>query len=59
MTRFGRITQSTRVCTRLKQAQAISYATGRACFRAGEIRVVDSNGAIQRIIPFADRNRTL
>ena len=29
----------------LSQQQAIDYATGRACFRSGEIRILDSNGA--------------
>jgi hypothetical protein len=29
----------------LTQEQAIDYATGRACFRSGEIRVLDSTGS--------------
>jgi hypothetical protein len=36
----------------LNQEQAIDYATGRACFRSGEIRVLDSSGGIERTIPF-------
>jgi hypothetical protein len=36
----------------LNQKDAIDYATGRACFRSGEIRIVNSNGAVERIIPF-------
>ena len=36
----------------LSQEQAIDYATGRACFRCGEIRVLDSNGAVERTLPF-------
>jgi hypothetical protein len=28
----------------LNQQGAIDYATGRACFRSGEIRVLDSTG---------------
>jgi len=43
----------------LTQEQAISYAQGRACFRAGEIRVLDSNGNIERIIPFSESDRKL
>jgi hypothetical protein len=38
---------------------AISYAQGRACFRAGEIRVLDSNGNVERIIPFDETKRRL
>jgi hypothetical protein len=34
----------------LNQEQAIDYATGRACFRSGEIRVLDSSGNVERII---------
>src|SRR5207249_11490185 len=39
--------------------QAINSAQGRACFRSGEIRILDSNGTVERTIPFteADRNR--
>jgi hypothetical protein len=43
----------------LSQAQAIDYATCRACFRRGEIRLLDSNGAVTRIIPFDERDRAL
>ena len=43
----------------LNQEQAIDYATGRACFRSGEIRVLDSNGEIERIIPFSEADRKL
>jgi hypothetical protein len=38
---------------------AISYAQTRACFRSGEIRIVDSSGKIERIIPFNESNRKL
>ena len=31
----------------------------RACFRSSEIRIVDANGAIERIIPFNETNRKL
>jgi hypothetical protein len=43
----------------LKQEQAIGYAQGRACFRSGEIRILDSSGAIERIIPFNEADRKL
>jgi hypothetical protein len=43
----------------LDQEQAIDYAIIRPCFRFGEIRVLDSNGAITRIIPFNATNRRL
>jgi hypothetical protein len=43
----------------LNQEDAISYATGRACFRSGEIRILDSGGNVERVIPFDDTNRKL
>ena len=43
----------------LDQEQAIDYAVGRACFRSGEIRVLDSSGAVQRTIPFSEADREL
>jgi hypothetical protein len=43
----------------LTQEQAIDYATCRACFRSGEIRVLDSNGAVEGIIPFDETGRRL
>jgi hypothetical protein len=36
----------------LDQEDAISYAQGRACFRSGEIRILDPSGATKRVIPF-------
>jgi hypothetical protein len=39
--------------------QAIGYAETRACFRAGEIRVLDSSGNIERTIAFDETNRKL
>ena len=33
----------------LSQEQAIDYATCRACFRSGEIRIVDSTGGLNSI----------
>jgi hypothetical protein len=43
----------------LSQEQAIDYATCRACFRSGEIRILDSNGVIARVIPFSETDRRL
>ena len=40
-----------------EQRQAIDYAQGRACFRSGEIRVLDSNGNIARTIQFDETER--
>src|SRR5215470_4114982 len=37
--------------------QAIDYATCRACFRSGEIRILDSDGAIECIITFDETDR--
>jgi Uncharacterized protein conserved in bacteria (DUF2188) len=38
---------------------AIDYAQERARFRSGEIRVLDSSGNVERVIPFDDTNRKL
>jgi hypothetical protein len=43
----------------LTREQAITYAQGRACFRNGEIRILDSSGAVTRIIPFSEADRKL
>ena len=43
----------------LNKEQAIDYATSRACFRFGEIRILDSHGAIDRVIPFSETDRRL
>jgi hypothetical protein len=43
----------------LSQEQAIDYAQGRACFRSGEIRILNSSGNVERIIPFNDVDRKL
>jgi len=37
-----------------EKRQAINYAQTRACFRSGEIRILDSNGQIERIIAFSE-----
>ncbi len=38
---------------------AISYAQARARFSAGEIRVFDSSGNVERAIPFSEADRKL
>jgi len=43
----------------LKKDQAIDYAQNRACFRSGEVRIFDSIGIVERVIPFDDANRKL
>jgi hypothetical protein len=42
-----------------KKDQAIGYAETRACFRADQIRVLDSSGKIERTIAFNESDRTL
>jgi hypothetical protein len=42
-----------------EEHQAISYAQERASFRSGEIRILDSSGNVERVIPFDDTNRKL
>ena len=42
-----------------EKRQAISYAENRAWFRSGEIRILDSSGSVERVIPFNDTNRKL
>jgi hypothetical protein len=43
----------------LNREHAIDYGTGRACFRSGEIRVLDSSGEVERIIAFSEADRKL
>jgi len=43
---------------RIKE-EAISYAQVRACFRSGEIRIVDPSGKVERIIPFNETERKM
>jgi hypothetical protein len=43
----------------LQKDQTINYAETRACFRSGEIRILDSSGSVERVIPFDDTNRKL
>ena len=42
-----------------KKDQAIGYAQNRVCFRSSEVRIFDSTGNIERVIPFDDANRKL
>jgi hypothetical protein len=42
-----------------EKRQAIGYAETRACFRSGEIRVLDSRGNIGRTIAFSEADRML
>ena len=39
--------------------QAIDYAQNRACFRSGQIRVLDSSGKLERTIAFSEADRKL
>jgi hypothetical protein len=43
----------------LTKEQAISYAQNRACFRFGEIRILDPTGNIEHVIPFSEADRKL
>ena len=42
-----------------KKDQAVDYAQSRACFRSGEIRVLDSAGKLERTIGFSEADRKL
>jgi len=42
-----------------KKDQAIDYAQNRACFRSGEIRILDASGNVERIIQFNETDRRL
>jgi hypothetical protein len=42
-----------------KKDQAIDYAQNRACFRSGEIHILDSSGAVERTIRFTEADRKL
>jgi hypothetical protein len=39
--------------------QAINYAEGRASFRSGKIRILDSTGKLERTIAFSEADRKL
>jgi hypothetical protein len=42
-----------------KKDQAIDYAESRACFRSGEICVLDLTGKLERTIAFSEADRKL
>ena len=42
-----------------KKDQAINYAQNRASFRSGEIRIFNSTGKVECIIPFNESDRKL
>ena len=42
-----------------KKDQAIDYAQNRACFRSGEVRILDAIGKVERAIPFNEADRRL
>jgi hypothetical protein len=42
-----------------KKNQAIEYAESRACFRSGQIRVLDLTGKLERTIAFSEADRKL
>lgn len=43
----------------LAKDQALSYARGRASFRSGEIRVLDSGGKVEETVFFSEAERKL
>jgi hypothetical protein len=43
----------------LEKRQAIDYAQTRACFRSGEIRILDSTGKVERNGSFDEADRML
>jgi len=42
-----------------EKRQAINYAQGRACFRSGQIRILDSTDKLERTIAFSESDRQL
>jgi len=42
-----------------QKENAIDYAQSRACFRSGEIRILNSGGDVERVIQFDDTNGKL
>jgi hypothetical protein len=42
-----------------EKQHAIDYAETRACFRSGEIRVLDASGKLERTIAFSESDRML
>ena len=43
----------------LEKEDAISYAKDRACFRSGQIRILDLAGKVERTIAFNETDRKL
>lgn len=43
----------------LEKRQAIDYAETCACFRSGEIRILDATGNVERTIALSEKNRML
>jgi hypothetical protein len=43
----------------LVKDQALSYAKGRASFRSGEIRILDSEGKLEETVFFTEAERKL
>jgi len=42
-----------------EKPQAINYAENRACFRSGEIRILDSSGNLEGFVAFNEADRKL
>jgi hypothetical protein len=42
-----------------KKDHAIDYAQNRACFRSGQIQILDSTGNVERTIAFSEADRKL
>ncbi len=42
-----------------EKRQAISYAENRACFRSGQIRILDSTANVERTIHFSEADRKM
>jgi hypothetical protein len=42
-----------------KKDQAIDYAQNRASFRSDEVRVFESTGNVEHVIPFDDADREM
>jgi hypothetical protein len=43
----------------LRSRAGDGYATRRECLRSGEIRILNSRGAVERTIPFSEAERKL
>jgi hypothetical protein len=52
-------TESALLCAPTKSSAFADYAQNRACFRSGEIRVLDSTGKLERTIAFSEADRRL